>query len=179
LNFRRGANRGSEAESEELVFEEKLVKINRVAKVMKGGRRLSFTALVVVGDGKGQIGMGIGKAKEVAEAIRKGNTIARKNMINVVLYKSTIPHESKAKFGSAEVLLKPAVAGTGVIAGGGVRAVVEVAGIKDILTKSLGNENATNVVKATMLALSNLKNPRDVVAARKAAQSSEEVKISG
>ncbi len=179
MSFRRDANRDSEAMSGELAFEEKLVKINRVAKVMKGGRRLSFTALVVVGDGKGQIGMGIGKAKEVAEAIRKGNTAARKNMINIVLYKSTIPHESKAKYGSAEVLLKPASPGTGVIAGGGVRAVVEVAGIKDILSKSLGNENPTNVVKATMLALANLRNPRQAVAERKAVLSGEEVKVSG
>ena len=179
MSFRRDVNRNSEAMSEEFVFEEKLVKINRVAKVMKGGRRLSFTALVVVGNGKGQIGMGIGKAKEVAEAIRKGNTVARKNMINIVMYKSTIPHESKAKFGSAEVLLKPAVPGTGVIAGGGVRAVIEVAGIKDILTKSLGSENPTNVVKAAMLALANLRNPGQVVAERKTAIVSEEVEVSG
>lgn len=178
MRSRRDFNRDSEAMSDEPVFEEKLVKINRVTKVMKGGRRLNFTALVVVGDGKGQVGMGIGKAKEVAEAIRKGNAVARKNMISIITYKTTIPHETQAKFGSAEVLLKPAAPGTGVIAGSGVRAVIEVAGIKDILSKSLGNENATNVVKATMLALGQLRNPRQVVAERKA-QVNEEVKVSG
>ncbi|MCD6358872.1 MAG: 30S ribosomal protein S5 [Dehalococcoidia bacterium] len=149
-------------------LEEKLVYINRVSKVVKGGRHFSFGAVVVVGDGKGQVGMGVGKAKEVSEAIRKGGVVARKNMVNIVLDGATIPHESLAKFGAAKVLLKPAAPGTGVIAGGSVRSVVEVSGIKDILSKSMGSNNPMNVVKATMLALENLRNPKEVVAQRMA-----------
>ena len=157
-------------------FNEKLVHIKRVAKVVKGGRRFSFTALVVVGDGNGKVGAGLGKAKEIPEAIRKGNTIARKRMITVCMKDTTIPYEVTAKYCGSKVLLKPASTGTGLIAGGGVRAVLECAGIKDILTKSLGSENQVNVVRATMAALSNLKVPEDAIARRKA-KSAEEVSV--
>ena len=155
------------SDPKELALNERLVFLNRVAKVVKGGRRRSFSALVVVGDGEGCVGAGIGKAKEVPEAIRKGGVIARKNMIKVPLAGSTIPYEMTVKYGAAKVMIKPALPGTGVIAGGGVRAVIESAGIKDVLTKSLGSANPINVVKATILALSQLKVPDDVLAKRK------------
>jgi small subunit ribosomal protein S5 len=154
-------------ESAELVLAEKLVHINRVAKVVKGGRRFSFTALVVVGDGNGQVAAGLGKAREIPEAIRKAGAIARKELITVPMKDGTIPYAIEAKFGAAKVLLRPAAPGTGVIAGGGVRAVVETAGIRDILTKSLGSSNPINVVRATMLALKQLKDPEEEIVKRK------------
>jgi small subunit ribosomal protein S5 len=146
---------------------EKVVSVNRVAKVVKGGKNMRFSALVVVGDGKGRVGMGMGKAKEVALAIQKAGAVARKKMVLVPLAGTTIPHETVVKFGAARVMLKPAVPGTGVIAGGSMRAVLEVAGVKDILTKCLGTRNPVNVVKATMKALTELREPEKVVAERK------------
>ena len=151
----------------ELTLNDKLIYINRVSKVVKGGKRLSFSALVVTGDGNGHVGVGLGKAGEVPESINKAGAIAKKNLIKVKLAGTTIPHEIKVKFGAAEVLLKPASRGTGIIAGGSVRAVVTIAGIKDILTKSLGSSNRINVAKATILALSQLKDPKEELAKRK------------
>jgi len=151
---------------EELV--EKLISVNRVAKVVKGGKNLSFSALVVVGDGKGQLGIGMGKAKEVSLAIQKAGTVARKNLATVHLAGTSIPHEIVVKFGAAKILLKPAAPGTGVIAGGSVRAVLEAAGVRDILTKSLGSSNPINLVKATVIALGRLREPEKEIARRRA-----------
>ena len=153
----------------DLTLNDNLVYVNRVAKVMKGGKRLRFSALVVTGDGEGHVGIGIGKANEVPAAISKGGAKAKKSLILVPLAGSTIPHEITVKFGAAKVLLKPAPPGTGVIAGGSIRAVLEACGIKDILTKSLGTANRINVAKATILALSTLRNPKEAVLRRKEA----------
>src|SRR5437588_6827542 len=147
-------------------LQEKIVSLNRVAKVVKGGRRSSFTALVVGGDGQGRVGDGLGKAGEVPDAIRKGVEDAKKNMISIPMVGTTIPHEMRYKLGAAKVLLKPAVPGTGVISGGAMRAVVEAAGIHDILTKSLGTNNPINVVRATVSALANLRTVQSVAALR-------------
>ena len=155
---------------EDLTLTEKVVLIRRVAKVVKGGRHLRFNALVVVGDGQGHVGFGLGKANEVPEAVRKGNAIAKRSLIKVPMKGNTIPHKIEAKFGAALVLLKPASPGTGIIAGGGVRAVVEQAGIKDVVGKSKGSPNSINVVRATILGLSQLRNPQEAVAARKGKQ---------
>lgn len=164
----------SKIDPTELILNDKLVSVNRVAKVVRGGRRLSFSALVVSGDGNGHVGIGLGKANEVPGAISKGGAIARKHLIKVPINAGTIPHEIRVKFGAAKVLLKPAAPGTGVIAGGSIRTVVEAAGIKDILTKSLGSSNKLNMAKATILALSQLKNPELEVSKRKSAVASTE-----
>jgi len=168
----------SKIDTSELVLNDKLMYINRVAKVMKGGKRLRFSALVVTGDGNGHVGLGIGKANEVPAAITKGGAIAKKNLIKIPLAGTTIPHELTVSFGAAKVLLKPAAPGTGVIAGGSVRAVLEACGIKDILTKSLGSANHINVAKATMLALSQLRDPKEEIAKRKSTINVEETTTS-
>ncbi len=155
-------------------LQDRVVFINRVAKVVKGGRRFSFSALVVVGDGNGYIGTGLGKANEVPEAIRKGTEQAKKNLFKIPLYEHrTIPHEAIGRFGSGHVLLRPASPGTGVIAGGAARAIVEVAGIQDILTKCIGTSNPHNVIHATVNALQQLRDPHE--SARRRGKTLEEI----
>ena len=164
---RRGdRRRDNEPEGPEYI--EKVVDINRVAKVVKGGRRFSFTAVVVVGDGQGRVGFGMGRANEVPEAIRKGGVIARRSMIQVPMREGTISHELLAKFKASKVVMRPAAPGAGIIAGGAVRAIMEAAGITDVLTKSLGSNNPINVVRATIAGLQSLRHPEQAVAARRA-----------
>src|SRR5581483_1710305 len=155
----RDRDRGDSRDSD---LNEKVVYINRVAKVQKGGRRFSFSALVVVGDGRGSVGAGMGKANEVPDAIRKGSTIARKAMIKIPMQGNTVPHPVLADFGAAKVLIRPASQGTGVIAGGGVRQVMEAAGVKDVLTKTLGSRNPINVVRAAIAGLAEMRDVAEV-----------------
>ena len=157
-----------QVEGEDAPFVERVVRISRVAKVVKGGRHLSFNAVVVVGDGEGHVGIGMGKADAVPDAVRKGAANARKNIVQITLKGTTIPHEVLTKYGGALVMMKPASPGTGVIAGGAVRAVVELAGVRDILTKVRRSTNPVNVVKATFEGLKSLRDPQEEIRRRKA-----------
>ncbi|WP_256534241.1 30S ribosomal protein S5 [Lewinella sp. JB7] len=156
-------NRGDQHESD---LKEKMVALNRVSKVTKGGRTFTFAAIVVVGDGNGKVGHGMGKARDISEAIQKATDIARKSMIKVPLYKGTIPHEQLGKYGAGKVLLKPASEGTGVIAGGAMRAVLDIAGVHNVLAKSQGSSNPHNVIKATIDALQKLRSPQTIAKQR-------------
>ncbi len=169
----------SKIDPSELTLTDKLLYINRVAKVVKGGKRLSFSALVVSGDGAGHVGVGLGKANEVPIAINKAGSSAHKNLIKVPLNGATIPHEIEIKMGAARVWMKPAAPGTGIIAGGSMRSVLELAGVKDILTKSLGTPNKTNVARATVYALSKLRFPAEEVNKRKKAAAAGEAATGG
>ena len=160
---KKSANRVKPAETE---LKEKLVNLNRVAKVTKGGRTFSFAAIVVVGDGNGTVGQGLGKARDVSESISKAVDDAKKNLIKVPIHNGTIPHEQKGKYGAGRVLIKPAADGTGVIAGGAMRAVLESAGVHNVLAKSMGSPNPHNVVKATIDALTKLRSPMEVARQR-------------
>ncbi len=151
-------------------LEERVVYINRCSKVVKGGRNFSFSAIVVVGDRNGHVGVGMGKAREVSEAIRKGSQLARRNMMEIPLVSGTIPHEVMAKFRGANVFMRPAAPGTGVIAGGGMRAVLELGGVQNVLAKSLGSDNITNVIRATQKALTMLESAEVVCAKRNLAK---------
>lgn len=155
----RGERRSRRDETEDSGLIERVVKIRRVSKVVKGGRHLTFNAMVVVGDGAGNVGSGLGKAGAVPDAVRKGTSVARKDMHPITLKETTIPHEMVAKYGAAKVLLMPAAPGTGIIAGGGVRAVMEAAGVRDVLSKTYGSNNTINIVKATMKALEQMRDP--------------------
>ena len=164
---RRG-DRRRDGEPEGPEYIEKVVDINRVAKVVKGGRRFSFTAIVVVGDGQGRVGFGMGRANEVPEAIRKGGVIARRSMIRVPMREGTISHELLARFKASRIVMRPAAPGTGIIAGGAVRAIMEAAGVTDVLTKSLGSNNPVNEVRAIVGGLTSLRDPRQAAAERRA-----------
>ena len=159
-------NNASRVKPAETELKEKLVNLNRVAKVTKGGRTFSFAAIVVVGDGNGTVGHGLGKARDVSESIAKAVDDAKKNLVKVPIYKGTIPHKQHGKFGAGKVLIKPAADGTGVIAGGAMRAVLEIAGVHNVLAKSMGSSNPHNVVKATIDALEKLRDPKDVAVQR-------------
>jgi small subunit ribosomal protein S5 len=167
----------SKIDTSEMKLNDKLVYINRVAKVEKGGKRLSFSALVVTGDGNGHVGVGVGKASEVPDAISKATAVAKKNLIVVSLKGATIPHEITVKYGAAVVLLRPAGPGTGLIAGSSMRAVLEAAGVKDILTKSMGSSNRINVARATVQALSELKDPEITLRQRRPSVEAEAANV--
>jgi len=162
----RDRDKRSKVKPGEVQLQEKLVSLNRVAKVVKGGRRFSFTAIVVVGDGNGVVGHGLGKAGEVANAIMKGTDDAKKNLKKIPIINGTVPHEIEVRFGAAKVLIKPAAPGTGILAGGAMRAVLESAGIKDVLGKTHGSSNPHNVVKATIMALTSMRDAYSIAKAR-------------